>query len=163
DDGNGNTTIQKQNVMIKDITLPVPVLELLADITGECSASVTTIPEANDNCVGTIKGTTSDSLTYASQGTHIITWTYDDGNGKSTKQKQNIIIKDITLPVPVLEILADITGECSASVTTIPEANDNCKGIIKGTTTDSLTYTSQGTYVITWTYDDGNGNTAIQK
>ena len=31
-----------------------------------------------------------------------------------------------------------------------------------GTTNDPLTYTDQGTYTITWTYDDGNGNVLTQ-
>src|SRR5690606_16146212 len=39
---------------------------------------------------------------------------------------------------------------------------DNCEGTITGTTTDPLTYNAQGTYTITWTYDDGNGNTSTQ-
>jgi hypothetical protein len=34
--------------------------------------------------------------------------------------------------------------------------------VISATTQDPLTYTAQGTYTVTWTYDDGHGNTATQ-
>jgi hypothetical protein len=43
-----------------------------------------------------------------------------------------------------------------------PSATDNCAGSIAGTTSDPLSYTEQGTFTVTWTYDDGNGNTSTQ-
>ncbi|AFD08501.1 hypothetical protein [Solitalea canadensis] len=155
-DGNGNTTTQTQNVVIKDITAPVQ--PVLADVTGECSATATA-PTTTDNCAGVITGTTGDALTYSSQGTHVITWTFADGNGNTTTQTQNVVIKDITAPVQ--PVLADVTGECSATATA-PTTTDNCAGVITGTTGDALTYSSQGTHVITWTFADGNGNTTTQ-
>ena len=72
DDGNGNTSTATQNVIIKDVT--APVVPVLADVTGECSATATTAT-TTDNCSGTITGTTTDALTYNTQGTHVITWT----------------------------------------------------------------------------------------
>ena len=71
-------------------------------------------------------------------------------------------MKDNIAPVPTLSVLPIITGQCAASVTTAPTATDNCTGIRTGKTTDPLTYTKQGTYTITWTYNDGNGNTTTQ-
>jgi hypothetical protein len=44
----------------------------------------------------------------------------------------------------------------------VPTATDNCAGIINATTTDPLSYTNAGTHTITWTYNDGHGNTSIQ-
>jgi hypothetical protein len=38
-----------------------------------------------------------------------------------------------------------------------PLAWDNCAGWIRGTTTDPLSYTGQGTYIIHWKFDDGHG------
>jgi PKD repeat protein len=58
--------------------------------------------------------------------------------------------------------LPTITGECSAAITSAPTATDNCKGAIVGTTNDPISFTAQGTYSVTWTYDDGNGNTSSQ-
>jgi hypothetical protein len=68
-----------------------------------------------------------------------------------------VIVDDVT--APAVPTLANITGECSATATA-PTTTDNCSGTITGTTTDPTTYSAQGTYTITWTFDDGNGNTS---
>ncbi len=153
DDGNGNTTTATQNVIIDDVT--APVTPTLADLTDECTVTATA-PTTTDNCAGTVTGTTTDPLTYTGEGSYIITWTFDDGNGNATTATQNVIIDDVT--APVTPTLADVTGECTATAT-VPTTTDNCAGTVTGTTTDPLTYTGEGTYVITWTFDDGNGNT----
>ena len=160
DDGNGNSETQTQTVIVDDTTDPVPDVANLPTVTGQCGASVTP-PTATDNCAGSITGTTNDQLSYASQGTYYITWTYDDGNGNSKTQVQTVIVDDTMDPVPDLEVLPTITGQCDASVTP-PTATDNCSGSITGTTNDPLSYGAQGTYYITWTYDDGNGNSETQ-
>ncbi|MCB0653978.1 MAG: HYR domain-containing protein, partial [Saprospiraceae bacterium] len=91
-----------------------PVTPTLADVTGECSATATA-PTTTDNCAGTITGTTTDALTYSTQGTHVITWTFDDGNGNVITATQNVVIEDVN--DPVIPTLADVTGECSATAT----------------------------------------------
>ena len=53
--------------------------------------------------------------------------------------------------------LPTITGECSATLLP-PSAPDNCGGTVAGTTTDPLTYTAQGTYTVTWSFDGGSGD-----
>jgi gliding motility-associated-like protein len=45
---------------------------------------------------------------------------------------------------------------------TAPTATDNCAGSITGTTTTVLPITAQGTTVVTWTYEDANGNITTQ-
>ncbi len=152
DDGNGNSIIVTQNVVVDDVT--PPVTPVLSDVTGECSATATP-PTTTDACAGTITGTTSDALTYATQGTHVITWNFDDGNGNSINVTQNVVVDDVTPPVE--PTLSDVTGECSATAVA-PTTTDACAGTITGTTTDALTYSTQGTHVITWNFDDGNGN-----
>lgn len=135
-----------------DVT--APLVPVLADVKGECSATATA-PLTTDSCSGTIIGTTTDALTYTTQGTHVITWSFKDGNGNISTATQNVIIKDIT--APVVPVLANVIAECSATVAA-PTTSDNCAGTISGTTADALTYTSQGTHVITWNFNDGNGN-----
>ncbi|MET3886003.1 HYR domain-containing protein [Niastella sp. OAS944] len=152
DDGNGNTSTANQNVVIEDVT--PPAVPTLANVTGECSATATA-PTTTDNCSGTITGTTTDPLTYTTQGTHVIHWSFDDGNGNISNANQNVVINDVT--PPAVPTLANVTGECSATATS-PTTTDNCTGTITGTTTDPLTYTTQGTHVIHWSFDDGNGN-----
>jgi PA14 domain/Domain of unknown function (DUF5011)/Bacterial Ig domain/Secretion system C-terminal sorting domain len=83
-------------------------------------------------------------------------------NGCSTTSNTiNVTIIDVTPPVPNVATLPAITAECSATVTA-PTATDNCTGTITATTTDPVNYSAQGNYTIKWTYNDGNGNAAIQ-
>ncbi len=160
DDGNGNTTTQTQNVIITDVTAPVPDLDPLPDITDECSVSVLTAPTATDNCGGVVTVTHDAVLPVTTQGTTVVTWTYDDGNGNITTQTQNIVIDDVTPPVPDIDPLPDIIAECSVNTLTAPTATDNCVGAVTGTHTATLPITSNT--VVTWTYDDDNGNTITQ-
>jgi hypothetical protein len=162
DDGHGNSSIQTQTVIVKDVTKPAPNLTSLPDVTGECSATIPSAPTASDNCAGTITGTTNDPLTYSSQGTFVVHWSFDDGHGNISRQDQNVIVKDVTKPVPNVASLPDVTGECSAAIPSAPKATDNCAATITGTTNDSLTYSSQGTFVVHWSYDDGHGNISTQ-
>lgn len=152
DDGNGNSIVVPQTVIVDDIS--DPDIPTLPDVTGECSATATT-PTTTDACAGIITGTTSDPLTYTDQGTHVIQWTFDDGNGNSIVVPQNVIVNDVT--DPLIPVLPDVSGECSVTVTE-PTTTDACVGTITGTTTDTLSYGVAGVYVITWIFDDGNGN-----
>ncbi len=147
------------SVVLDDVT--APVTPTLADVTGECSATATA-PTTTDNCAGTITGTTSDPTEYTAQGTYTITWTYDDNNGNSTTQTQNVVIDDVTAPVPDEATLVDITAECEVTTLTAPTATDNCAGTVTVTHDATLPINTQGTTVVTWTYDDGNGNTSTQ-
>jgi len=142
------------NLVITDLTPPVPDMGSLPDATGECSATPA-VPSATDLYAGTITGTTTTPFPVTTQGTTIITWSYDDGNGNISTQDQSVILDDIT--DPDTPVLADVTGECSATAVA-PTTTDNCAGTITGTTGDPLTYSTEGTHVITWTFDDGNGN-----
>jgi hypothetical protein len=160
--GNYSVTVTDANNCTESLIVTVqttpdvtaPVVPVLADVNGQCSATVT-VPSTTDNCAGVIVGTTTDALTYSSQGTYVVTWSFNDGNGNLSTATQNVIVKDVTSPV--VPVLADVNGQCSATVT-VPSTTDNCAGVIVGTTTDALSYSSQGTYVVTWSFNDGNGN-----
>ena len=154
DYGNGYIQTASQNIIIKDTT--APVTPVLADVTAECSATPT-VPVATDACSGTITGTTSTVFPVTTQGTTIVTWSFDDGNGNIATANQNIIIKDTT--APVTPVLADIMAECSVTPT-VPVATDACAGTITGTTSTVFPVTTQGTTIITWSFNDGNGNIA---
>ncbi|WP_418511511.1 HYR domain-containing protein [Corallibacter sp.] len=162
DDGNGNTTTQTQNVVIDDVTAPTPDTATLADITTECEVTALTAPTATDNCGGTVTVTNDATLPISTQGTTVVTWTYDDGNGNTTTQTQNVVIDDVTAPTPDTATLADITTECEVTALTAPTATDNCGGTVTVTNDATLPISTQGTTIVTWTYDDGNGNTATQ-
>ncbi|PWA06090.1 gliding motility-associated C-terminal domain-containing protein, partial [Flavobacterium psychrotolerans] len=155
----GNISTTTQTINVEDKT--APIAPILSTITEQCSATIIA-PIAIDGCVGNVIGTTSDPLTYTSQGTFIIHWTFNDGNGNNFSANQTVIIDDTI--APIIPELADVTGLCSATAPT-PTTTDNCSGTITATTNDPLTYNLEGTHSIIWTFNDGNGNTstAIQK
>ncbi|MBJ6119300.1 HYR domain-containing protein, partial [Pontibacter sp. BT310] len=130
-DAAGNTATSMQVVTVTDNEKPVPTIATLPTITGECSA-IAIAPTATDNAAGTVTGTTTDPLEYLEQGTYTITWTYNDGNGNTATQTQQVIVKDVT--APVFATVAPITksndaDKCGAIVTyTAPTAADNCVG-----------------------------------
>jgi hypothetical protein len=94
---------------------------------------------------------------YFSGTTDTLFWIID--NGVCGIDSSFIIITfDNLIPVPDIATLPDITAECEVTVLSAPTATDNCAGTIIGTTSDPTEYTEQGTYTITWTFDDGNGN-----
>ena len=162
DDGNGNSTTQTQNIIIDDVTAPIADILTLSDITAECEVTTITTPSATDNCIGLLLGTTTTVFPITTQGTTVVTWSYNDGNGNISTQTQNVIINDITAPVVDISTLSDVTSVCQLVSLSSPSASDNCNGTILGTTTAILPITAQGTTTVTWTYDDGNGNSSTQ-
>lgn len=165
DDGNGNISTQTQNVILTDVTAPVPDNNSLADVNEECEVTVLTPPTATDNCSGSVTVTNNATLPINTQGTTVVTWSYDDGNGNTSTQTQNVIITDMTAPVPDVANLVNYSDECPVELATIggaPSATDNCSGAIIGTPDVTFPITASGTTTITWTYDDGNGNTSTQ-
>jgi hypothetical protein len=157
-DLSGNTVTQTQNVVLVDNIAPIPAIASLPDLTGTCEITSLTSPEANDNCVGTILGTTSTTLPISSNT--IITWVYNDGNGNTSTQTQNVVLNDNIAPVPDAISLADVTSSCSLTSLNAPTATDNCDGLITGTSNAVFPITSNTT--VTWTFIDGNGNTITQ-
>lgn len=155
-----SSTTNAQTVTIQSICAPIADNNSLPTVTGQCFATVTA-PTATSSCTGLVTGTTSSPLTYSTQGTFTIVWTYDDGNGNTSTQNQTVIIDDTIAAVPDVTSLTTVTGQSSATVTA-PTATDACTGTITGTTASPLTYSNQGTYTIVWTYDDGNGNNSTQ-
>ena len=148
------TGSQAAQLDIFDATPPVPDVSPLPDINEECDATPVA-PTATDFHDGPITGTTTTVFPIVAQGTTVVTWTYTDGAGNSITQDQNVIIDDVT--DPATPVLADLSDECSLTAVA-PTTTDNCAGTLTGTTTDALTYDVQGSYVINWTFDDGNGN-----
>ena len=162
DDGNGNTSTQLQNVVINDLTPPVPDVATLPDVNAECEVTSLTAPSASDNCGGTVTVTNDATLPITTQGTTVLTWTYEDDNGNASTQLQNVVINDVTPPVPDVATLPDVTAECEVTSLTAPTATDNCGGTVTVTNDATLPVTTQGTTVVTWTYEDDNGNTSTQ-
>lgn len=125
----------------------------LDDLTAECEVTLTQ-PTANN---GTFKATTN-ALSINTQGTHTVTWTYEDGS----TQTQVVVIADVTSPVPNSSDLTTLQIACGETLTNFPTATDNCSGQLIATTTDPLQYETEGSYTITWDYTDESGNSTQQ-
>jgi hypothetical protein len=88
-----------------------------------------------------------------------VTVTATDSDGHTTNCTFTVTVTDTT--APVVPSLPTVTGSCSTPVTlTAPTTTDNCGGTVTGTTTTLFPITTPGTTVVTWTFDDGNGNTS---
>ncbi|MBN1982018.1 MAG: hypothetical protein JW795_10825, partial [Chitinivibrionales bacterium] len=117
-------------------------------------------PQVYDNC--SVASVSSNAPASFPLGQTMVLWQAKDGAGNIGTAQQIVFVQDRTAPVPTLIPLPQLTGESSVTVTATPTALDNCAGLVSGTTTDPLIYSQQGTYAITWKYDDKNGNISTQ-
>ncbi|MCZ6595089.1 MAG: BspA family leucine-rich repeat surface protein, partial [Bacteroidetes bacterium] len=107
----------------------IPDIDPLPDLTDECSVSAPTAPTANN---GAITATTTTTFPITTQGTTVITWTYDNGNGVTLDQFQDVVIKDITAPVltvitnPITLFPPDFTYDTIALSQIFVSVSDNC-------------------------------------
>ncbi len=160
DDGNGNSTTQTQTILINDISGPTPDVETLADITAECEVTTLSFPTATDNCGGAVVVSNDASLPITDEGLTTVVWTYTDVNGNTTTQPQNVILNDITPPLPTEDPLENINTACALTELETPVATDNCSDEVTVTTDATFPITESTTII--WTYDDGNGNIVTQ-
>jgi hypothetical protein len=106
--------------------------------------------------------TNDATLPITAQGTTIVTWTYDDGNGNTSTQTQNIIIDDTTAPVAICQnITVDLNGTGNASIVASDidgGSNDNCGSVTLSASQTSFTSADIGDVNVTLTVTDTNGN-----
>ena len=162
--------IPTSSLIIEKQECTPPVLTLPANITVDngpeiCGANVTFAASASGTPAPCITYKVGDeaiaSPHYFPVGTTTVTALAVNGCGRVTKNF-TVTVLDKTPPMPQLTALPDLTGECAVKITEAPQAGDYCGEYITATTTDPLEYTAQGTYTVTWTYRDANGNTATQ-
>ncbi len=166
----GSTTSDTA-VLITDYEAPVLDVATLTDVTAECEVTTLTAPTATDNCAGTITGTHNVTLPITTQGTTVVTWSYDDGNGNTVTQDQNVIIEDVTNPTitcvgnQTIDLLA---GDTVYTVTgtefdpTVTDDNCNVSSVINdfnSTATLAGVQLPIGTTTIAWVVTDDAANT----
>ena len=141
-----------------------PTVGTLPDINVSCSISPS-FPTATNNCGLTVNGVPNVSFPITTQGTTVVTWTYNDGVNTIT-QTQNVIIDDVTNPTlscPANINVNNSAANCSALVTyTAPVGTDNCAGVV---TTQTAGLTSGSTFPVgltinTFLTTDVGGNTS---
>jgi hypothetical protein len=145
-----------------DTESPNPDAASLPTITGQCSASVSTVPTATDACAGKINGTTTDPRSYNTQGVFTVQWTYDDGHGNTTVQTQAVVVQDTLAPTitgcPPNQS-ANATNPTGAVVNyPAATASDNCGSAILSYSQDAGTSFPIGDTKVTVTATDGVGH-----
>jgi hypothetical protein len=161
-DVNGNASTQTQNVVIDDVTPPVPNFEELLVISDECLVGGITPPTATDNCGEVVTGVASTTFPITDQDTTVVTWTFTDVNGNVSSQTQTVVIADTSAPVPDIATLPVVSDECVVGSLPVPTATDNCGEVVTGVTSTTFPIKAQGTTIVTWTFTDVNGNVASQ-
>ncbi len=93
-DETGNSTTQQQNVTLTDDIAPIPNVANLPVIFTDCNGMIQSItaPLATDNCRGMISATTNQVFPFIPTADSQILWEYEDGNGNTTIQFQDVTI-----------------------------------------------------------------------
>jgi hypothetical protein len=161
-DGAGNQVTDTSYITVLDTIKPVLDEVILADSVGECSVDSSKAPTATDNCSGVIQGVPDTELPINSGDTTIVTWTFTDASGNSVTQTQRFIISDDVDPALDSVSLMDIIAVCEVDTILPPTATDACAGKIFGVADVSFPISAQDSTKVTWTFDDGNGNSVTQ-
>ncbi|WP_118973015.1 T9SS type A sorting domain-containing protein [Taibaiella koreensis] len=156
DSGSVNGRIANE-LILRTYGVPQPDTLPLPNVYAACDTTLTPpVAHAGGNV---ITGITTDPLSYDQQGDYTVTWTFINGYDTAV-HTQLVIIDDTTAPIPAIATLPALQGNCPYTLIP-PVAADNCAGAITGTT-DSLLFTTAGSYTVTWRYNDGHGNTSTQ-
>ncbi len=163
-DPSGNVATCTFTVTVTDNENPVPSVGVLPTMTDECSVTLTA-PTATDNC-GTPTVSTLDPTSYSAEGTYTVNWVYTDAAGNTAAQTQTVIIDDVTAPLIAgcpsnITLTANNAGCTGITSWTSPTATDNCAGSPTVTASHTQAFAFPvGTTTVTYTFDDGNGNTS---
>ncbi|QKG79121.1 T9SS type B sorting domain-containing protein [Tenuifilum thalassicum] len=158
-DPSGNSRVKPINVSVADTIKPSLTTKpatIALDQNGNTILKAKDVVElASDNC--SIADTVLSKSTFSCSdiGVNSIMVTLTDISGNIRQSSVDVTIVD-TLP-PSIGSLPDVTDQCMVELT-IPEAIDNCGQTVQGQTTDPLTYSTEGDYVVTWTFTDALGN-----
>ena len=101
-------------------------------------------------------------MSYSTQGTHVIHWTFDDGNGNTTTANQNVIIADVTAPTIACPDNIVLSACQNTATWTEPTGNDNCSGwtVSRSGPAPGSVFANGSSTTITYTVTDVAGHTA---
>ena len=167
-DGNGNTSSATRTVLVRDSTPPVILwsftnLILVAD--ANCSAPMPLVTGTNFFLATDLSG----ALTYAQKptnhsvlllGTNVVVITVKDASGNAANSTNSLVVVDQTPPVITLNGGNPAFAELGAAyIDAGAIANDTCAGVVPVVTSGSVNANLVGTNELSYTADDGNGNT----
>ena len=161
-DASGNTATATRTVMMVDSTPPVITVIGASPLTVECHSSFTDSgATAVDACAGSVPISVSGSVNVNVPGSYTITYFATDGNGNPATASRTVTVADTTPPVITVIGASPLTIECHSSVTD-PGATavDACAGSVPISASGSIDVNVPGSYTITYSATDGNGNLA---
>ena len=167
-DVNGNESSETALVTVEDNVDPTVVTQNITvqlDVNGLASITPEDIDnDSSDNCeLDTMSLDITEFSCTDVDNPVTVTLTVIDVNGNESSETALVTVEDNVAPVPDVAELDDVIVKCEvvAGRITAPTATDNC-GVLTATTLDPVTYNQPGSYTITWNFDDGKGNTAMQ-
>jgi len=163
-DSSGNTaTSITRTVIVEDQTKPLLTLNGDSTIYVEYNGTYSELGAVfNDNVDGTGDAVVSGTVDTSTLGSYTITYSYTDANGNVADTiTRTVIVEDSTKPVLTLNgdstVYVGLNGtytESGASWT------DNYDGSGQAVVSGTVDTTTLGTYTITYSYTDSNGNVA---
>ena len=161
DDGNGNTNSVSRTVYVVDTLGPTLTILGANPATNECHiAYVDAGATAMDACSGSMTVSTNGIVEANVPGVYTVVYTSDDGNGNTNTATRTIYVVDTVGPVIGILGSNPATNECHvAYLDTGATANDACVGSVVLSTNSTVDANVPGIYSVTYTSDDGNGNT----
>ncbi|MEI6411354.1 MAG: HYR domain-containing protein, partial [Bacteroidota bacterium] len=169
-DGKGNTATCSATVTVSDITPPsITCKNASVNLNAAGAASITTadvFQSGSDNC-GTVNqvSVTPNSFTCANTGPNTVTFTANDGKGNTATCTATVTVSDVTPPsITCKNASVNLNAAGAASITTadvFQSGSDNCGTVNQvSVTPNSFTCANTGPNTVTFTANDGKGNTA---
>ena len=159
---NGFGSVSSNSLLtIIDTIPPIITLNGSNPLTVECHGSFTDPgATAYDACAGSVGVTVSGSVNANDPGSYTLTYTADDGNGNTNSTTRIVNVVDTTPPVITLNGANPLTVECHGGfMDPGATASDACAGSVVVHVSGSVNANDPGSYTLTYTADDGNGNT----
>lgn len=162
-DGAGNSASVDRTVVISDLA---PAITLLGGDTVEtevCKAYNDPGYFAYDNCLGSVTVTVTSTVDTLTPGTYTETYTATDGTNSSSATRTVIVTPDVTPPTMALAPGTNtVYVYLNDTYNDVLPTADDCAGIasLVSDASTSVNVTSYGTYTVTYTATDNNGNAA---
>ncbi len=157
-----------RTVNVVDTTVPVISLAGSNTVSVECGAVYTDSgATATDTCAGNLTGAivVTNPVNTQVLGTYTVRYNVKDpANNSAVEVTRTVVVgADRTPPVITLTGSAALTVQCKATYTDPgATATDACAGIRTVTTTGTVNTSILGTYTLSYSANDGNGNDAAQ-
>jgi surface protein len=161
-DAAGNAATLTRTVVVLDTTAPVITLNGNSIVQINAGGSYLELgATATDNVDGTIVVSNTNNINTTTPGTYLVTYTATDAPGNTATLTRTVIVLDPTAPVIILNGSATIQiNEGTAYVESGATATDNTGSAVTVSSAHNIDAATPGTYYVTYTASDAEGNTA---